>query len=451
MKNLLEKFPMLSRIAANFGWRMAERVIAVSFSILIGAWVARYLGPDAFGVLASALAIVLLIQVFPFLGLDRILVRELVEKPDEEGAILGTAGLMTLVSGIAAFALTALLLFSLPVSDDLRKATLLIASWFFGAPAVVVRAWFEKELKGSRDAVAGILGLLIGAAIRIGLIITNQPMWIFGAAIGIEVFSAAILRTLFFRLSGGRFSRWKFESKRALSFLREATPQIIGLFAFLVYMRIDTLMVKAIAGDTEAGIYAAAARLAEGLFFVPAVMASVLFPSLINARKANRRIFETRLQSYFRLNAAMGYGLALAGALLAPFVVVTLFGPAYSSSIGVLVIYVWAAVPYFIGYVRQETFVAEGLIKLNLVITVIGALSNVALNFLLIPLWAGNGAAFATLISYSVAALLAPWFFPSSRKIGLMAVKAILWPVPSLKGAEGINPPQQPTGEGLRA
>ncbi|NNE90775.1 MAG: flippase, partial [Verrucomicrobiales bacterium] len=284
------------------------------------------------------------------------------------------------------------------------------------------------------------LGLLIGAATRVFLIVTNQPIWMFGAAIGLEVFCAAAMRVLFYRLAGGRFSHWRFERERALQTLRESLPLVLGALALLVYLRVDALMVKVIAGDKEAGIYAAAARLAEGLYFVPAVMASALFPSLIQARKTNRALFERRLQSYFRLNAAMGYGLALAGAIFAPFVVALLFGPEYSASVLILVIYVWAAVPYFIGYVRQETFIAVGLVKLNLTITVIGATANVLLNLLLIPIWGGIGAAAATLISYTLAGIFSPLLFPPSRKFGRMAIRAAIWPVPTLAGTEQENP-----------
>ncbi|NNE92227.1 MAG: oligosaccharide flippase family protein, partial [Verrucomicrobiales bacterium] len=159
MSTLLHRFPMLRSIVSNFGWRMAERIVAVFFSILVGAWVARYLGPDSFGVLAAALAIVGLISVLPFLGLERILVRELVEKPaEEEGAILGTAAVMTSLASVAGLAITAGVIWSFPATNELRWTTLLIASSLIGTPAMVVRAWFEKELQGDRDAVAGILG-----------------------------------------------------------------------------------------------------------------------------------------------------------------------------------------------------------------------------------------------------------------------------------------------------
>jgi PST family polysaccharide transporter len=57
MSRLLDKFPMLHSVVSNVSWRMAERLIAVAFSTGTGAWVARYLGPEEFGVLGAALSI----------------------------------------------------------------------------------------------------------------------------------------------------------------------------------------------------------------------------------------------------------------------------------------------------------------------------------------------------------------------------------------------------------
>lgn len=434
MSRLLDKFPMLHSVVSNVGWRMAERLIAVAFSIGIGAWVARYLGPEEFGVLGAALSIVAFMGVLPHLGLERILVRELVNHPEREGELLGTAGVMMLVSGLISFLVTVGIVFIFPMSREMAWATLLISTWFFGAPALVVRAWFEGNLQGNRDAIAGILGLFVGAGLRIYMIATNQPMWIFAAAIGAEVFLSAAMRCVFFFLAGGRMKGWRFDFSCGVKLLRESMPHALGMIALVIYLRIDTLMVKVLSGDETAGIYAAGARLAEGLYFIPAVMASALLPSLLAVRKSEPAVYRRRLESYFKLNAALGYGLAIVGTLAAPFVVGLLFGPDYAATVGVLMIYIWAAVPYFIGYVRQESFVAEGLVKLNLVMTLIGAVANVTLNFFMIPRWAESGAAIATLISYTIAGLLAPLFFGQARSIGAMALRALIWPVPSLRG-----------------
>ena len=424
---------------------MAERVLALVFSIFVGAWVARFLGPAEFGVLGTALAIVAFVGVIPHLGMDRILIRELVENPEDEGVLLGTAGILMLVAGLGSFLLTVGIVLFFPMSQEMGWAILLISSWFFGAPAHVVRTWFEGNFHGRRDAIAGILGLLIGAGLRVWMIVTGQPMWVFAAAIGAEVFLAAVMRTLFFFLAGGSFKGWRFDKKRAGMLIRESAPQIFGLIALMIYLRIDTLMLKVMVGDETAGIYAAGARLAEGLYFIPAVMGAALMPSLLMARKSNRAVYLRRLESYFKLNAAMGYGFAIAGTLLAPVIVGVLFGPEYSATVGVLMLTVWAAVPYFVGYVRQETFVAEGLVKLNLVMTLIGAVSNIGLNFLLIPLWAEKGAAAATLISYTFAGVGGAFFFREARPIAAMAVRALIWPVPTLRGlGQKEVPPPSP-------
>ena len=70
---------------------LGDKFLRMGFGLLIGVWVARYLGPEKFGLLNYAIAFVSLFNVFATLGLNNIVVRELVRKPSEKGEILGTS------------------------------------------------------------------------------------------------------------------------------------------------------------------------------------------------------------------------------------------------------------------------------------------------------------------------------------------------------------------------
>ncbi|MFM7439471.1 MAG: polysaccharide biosynthesis C-terminal domain-containing protein, partial [Snowella sp.] len=71
---------------------------------------------------------------------------------------------------------------------------------------------------------------------------------------------------------------------------------------------------------------------------------------------------------------------------------------------------------------------AENLTKLSFATTLMGAISNMLLNLVLIPTYAGVGAAIATLISYAIAGYLSCIFFPALHRTFGMLTKALLIP-----------------------
>lgn len=67
------------RYFANTSWLFAEKILRMVVGLFVGVWVARYLGPERFGLLSYAQSFVGLFSAFATLGLDEIVVRELVK------------------------------------------------------------------------------------------------------------------------------------------------------------------------------------------------------------------------------------------------------------------------------------------------------------------------------------------------------------------------------------
>jgi PST family polysaccharide transporter len=56
---------------------MLDRMMRLALGLLIGAWVARYLGPAQYGELVYVLAYIAIFQAIANLGLDDIVVRKI--------------------------------------------------------------------------------------------------------------------------------------------------------------------------------------------------------------------------------------------------------------------------------------------------------------------------------------------------------------------------------------
>jgi Na+-driven multidrug efflux pump len=79
--------------------------------------------------------------------------------------------------------------------------------------------------------------------------------------------------------------------------------------------------------------------------------------------------------------------------------------------------------------VTSNWIVAEGLQKLNFYAKLIGLCTNIMLNFLLIPLYQGKGAAIATLISASLANYFCFLFWKQTRENAILTTKALFLPL----------------------
>lgn len=79
------------RYFKNTSWMMAEQLLRIIAGLFVGIWVARYLGPQQFGLFSYALAFTAIFGGIAKLGLDGIVVRELVNYPEKRDAYLGTA------------------------------------------------------------------------------------------------------------------------------------------------------------------------------------------------------------------------------------------------------------------------------------------------------------------------------------------------------------------------
>ena len=94
--------PHRERILRNAGWLTAQRGTRLVLGLLVGAWMARYLGPAAFGILSFAQALVLILGAVAGLGLRDVSIRELVRDSEQQATILGSAAALQLAAFAAA-------------------------------------------------------------------------------------------------------------------------------------------------------------------------------------------------------------------------------------------------------------------------------------------------------------------------------------------------------------
>ncbi len=404
----------------------ADRILRMTVGLLVGVWLARYLGPHAFGQFSYALALVALFGALSTLGLDRILVRDLVGVSAARHELIGSALVLRLFGSAVAMSAAVLCVRVLRPDDvTTQQIVVVVAAGMFVQALDVLELWFQSRLESRYTVVAKGAAFLAATAAKIALILIGAPVIAFAWASLLEVLLAAGGLVVAYRISGESFARWRASASGALALLKPALPLVFSGIAVSVYMKIDQIMLGEMLGDKAVGAYSAAVHLCEATYFVAGVMVVSLFPVIVSSRATNEQLFLARMQRLFDLMVIVGIGLALPLSLFSSSIIQILYGDAYSAASGVLAIYAWAAIFVFLGVASSSYLLAENLTIVSLYRTTLGAVTNVVLNLLLIPRFGIAGAAYATLISYGVAAY-GVFLHRRARVAGVMMLRALL-------------------------
>ena len=418
--------PNLVKIVDNIGWLFVDKVLRMGVGLFVGVWVARYLGPEQFGLLSFATAFVGLFGAIAGLGLQGIVVRDIVRDPSRKEDTLGTAALLQFIGGLLAYGLILATIFWLRPDDALAKALVAIlgSTMLFKASEVAVY-WFESQVLSKYTVWVQNGSFLVFAAIKIVLILNNAPLIAFASVIMAEALMVALLMLVMLGLRGPRLRHLRITLARAKALLADSWPLLLSGIAIVIYMKIDQIMLGQMVGDEAVGIYSAAVRISEVWYFIPMMIVASVFPAILEAKKRSEAQYYQRLQHLYDLMVWLSVAVALPMTFLSTPIVTLLFGENFSASGTVLAIHIWAAVFVFLGVASSKWFLAENRQMLSFQRTALGAVVNVILNLLLIPDFGPIGAAIATVVSYAIAAFLFDVAQQETRQMFTMKVRSL--------------------------
>lgn len=418
--------PGLRRIIGNMGWLMFDRMVRMGLGLFVGVWVARYLGPERFGSLNFALAFVALFATVTTLGLEGIVVREVVSHPDDTPEILGTALALRICGGLLAVALSILTLRVIQPHDNQALVLVSILSLTLLSQAFdTIDSFFQSQVRSKITVWAKNSAFLIFAAVRVWLIAAEAPVWCFAAAYSGEITLGAFALVIGYRASGGRMSAWRNSRKRAGLLMSQSWPLLFSGMAIMIYVRLDTVMLKVMQGDRAVGLYSAATRVSEVWYFIPVAIVSSVSPAIMRV-KDNPELFQGRMKKLFSLVTLTAYVVGSIVALASHAIIRTLYSKGYGAAAPVLAVHVWASVFVFLGVAQSPWDLSKNLLMLSLYRTIAGAVINIAMNLYLIPRYSAMGAAIATVVSYAVSAVLANAFSARTRPIFFMQIRSLL-------------------------
>lgn len=412
-------------VVRNVQWLFLEKVLRLALGVVVGAWVARHLGPERFGVLAYVTAYVAIFQAVCQLGLDSIVVRDVAQRHDQAAAILGTTLRLRAAVSLAGFCSALGLMHWLRPGDrESLLLTALIAAGLLFQVADTVDLWFQSQLQSRLSVVAKVTAFSVGNGARVVAILLGADLEVFGALVLIEAALGALALVVAYRRLPTA-QRWRWQAGLASAMLRDAWPLLLAALAVLLYMRLDQILLREMVGERELGLYAAAQQLSAVWYFIPMIVCSSAAPELARLHAQNRTEYLSALRRLFSFCWSLSLVVTVVVVLGADVFVHLLFGPTFADAAAVLRWHVLAVAPVSLGIAQSLWITHEKRTTLALYRTALGFAVSLGANLVLIPRFGAEGSAVAYLCCQLSAAILSNAILaPEMLRLQLAA----LWP-----------------------
>lgn len=419
----------VQRVAKNTGIVLAGDVIFRLISLVVIIYLARYLGTAGFGKYSFVFAYLAFFGVITNLGLQTILVREMSRNTSPVPQLIGNAYIIRLILTIFAFVLSMVVITLVSYPKDtttyvyIAAFTLLFTS--FSDFYVVI---FQANLRMEYNIFAKLVFKVLSAALIFWIIFSHGTLMQVILAL---VFSEMV-KTLISYSFSRKFVRPRFEIDFGLwkYLFKEALPLALTSVIWIIYHRIDVIMLSFMLGDAEVGLYSAAYKLYEPFSLIPYALMISLFPIMSASFKSSK---EKLIKSYrisFKYLVIITLPIVIGTTFIADKIIFLIYGAEFAGSATALQILIWTLVFMSISNVLINLLVSINKQKLHMISSGLCAIVNITLNFILIPILNYNGAAIATVVTTAVL-FTANFYFISKHLHVLPIHKIIVKPVTS--------------------
>ena len=428
IRTRLESRRGLQAIIGNTGWLFADKILRMGVGLVVSVWIARYLGPEQYGLWNFAIAFAALFGAFAALGLDGVVVRELVKNPARQNELLGSAFVLKLAASACTLimAIAAILLLRGTETFTLLLVALSATGYLFFA-FNVVDLYFQAKVQSKYTVYAMNGAFAIGTVAKVILLLNEAPLIAFVWAGLAETAFSAVFLLVAYRVNHQSVRDWRMRADVATALLKDGWPLILSGLAILIYMRIDQIMIGQMLGDKEVGLFSAAARVSEVWYFIPVAIVSSVFPSVIAAKQLDEALYIRRLQRLYNLMVGISLAIAVFTTFFSEWIISLLFGANYMQAAGVLSIHIWGCIFVFLGVASGQWYLNENLQRFAFMMALLGMLVKLCLNYIMIPAYGIEGAAIATVISLIVATLILDFVHKKTRGMFWMKIKSIFF------------------------
>lgn len=422
IKNILK-----TKFAKNASWIIASRIYQIVINLAVSMVSVRYLGPDNYGLINYAASFAALLTAFSTLGTNDVLVNEIVSAPEREGATLGTVIIFRLFSSTLSMITICLLVAALNPDD---KLALLVAAVYSSSLVFqsieAINYWYQAKLMSKTTSIITSIARTVVGIYKVILLVTEKSVVWFAAANAVEYTVVGLLLIVLYRKNCSEDQKLKFSFSIGKDVLSRSHHFILSGFMVALYTQMDIIMLRYFCGDRAVGFYSTAVMICALWNFVLSAIIDSARPIVFEAFNAgNISLYNRRLTQLYSAVVYISIAAAIVITALSKYVILILYGPAYLPAQGGLCILTWSTLFSYLGVARSVWVVPHGQQVFEKYIAVVGVISNIILNLIMIPMWGAAGAAVATLLTQVITNCFCNVIFKPLRENGKIMLNAL--------------------------
>ena len=389
---------MKNSVLKNASWIVICKIAQSLISFVIGMITARYLGPSNFGVISYAASVVAFALPIMQLGLNQTLVKEFINSQEREGTILGTALVINIISGICCMIGSAAFVAIANPNDNETLIVCVLYSFVLVFQATeMTQFWFQSKLLSKYPSIATVVAYTLVALYKVFLLVTGKGVYWFAVSNVLDYLIISIILMFFYKKLGTQ--KLSIDWKIGKEIISRSKYYIIPSLMVMIFQHTDRIMLNMMIGQAETGIYSAAITCIGISGFLFAAVIDSARPVILEEKIKDEAQYEKRVIQLYSIITYMSLTQSILMTVLAKPLIFIMYGEDYAAAAGVLCVAVWYVTFSYYGSVRNVWILGEGIQRYLLGINIVGAILNVIVNFFLIPILGGIGAAIASLVT----------------------------------------------------
>lgn len=413
-----------NKFVGNATWLIFGRVAQMLISFIISMITARYLGPSNYGVINYVNSYISFFTAICNLGLNSVILKELIDRPNSQGETLGTVLGMRILSSVLSIVCILSCIGIIFENDSIYMTVAILQSLilFFNS-SEMIEYWYQSKLMSKRTSIIGIVAYSCMSIYRVVILVLQKDVTWFACAVTLDNAVVAILLVICYFKDGGQ--KFTFNPKLAKEILKKSHHFMWSSLMVAAYSEMNKILLGTLIDDTSVGYYSAALSLCNVWPFILKAFIDSARPIIVEYHNTNRELYLKRIRQLYAAIFYVGSFVALMFTIFSPLIIRILYGNDYLPSIMLLRIISWYTSFSYLGVARSTWMICEGRQKYEKWLATSGAISNLVLDILLIKPFGALGAAIATLLTQILTNFLIPFVFKGTRENSILIWKAI--------------------------
>ena len=405
----------------NFSWLVFDKFARASLNFLLFIFLARYLGPQEFGILNYLLALVFLFTSLSSLGINPVLTNILIKnKRKTNNSIISNSYILRFFSSLFGYLIFILFIIYLHGKNFYLSYSIIIGLSIIIKSYEVLFSYFESKSLSKYIVISQTISLVIVFSLIVFFLYLEFDIKYIYYCFLIDSLITLFLINIFFFKKERNFL-FNLDFRKIYKIIHKSFPVLLSIISIVIYMRIDQVMINLLLSEKDVGIYSVSVRIVEMFHFIPKIIMVSYLPILLISKnytfeliKINSLLFKLSILVIFFIFA------------LSKYITSILFGEIYMESVLTTILLSISLIFVFFGVANEHWYISKNLQKYYALNVFIGAITNIILNYFLIQSFGISGAAYSTILTYLLIIFLFDIFNKKTRVLLKLKYKSII-------------------------